>query len=83
MSPLSTKNAEQKFSNLYEEWSAIEHDLLRERGLWGFEEPDVLAKYKLDFIEGPCRMRKRMVLNEDFYKHYPYRIPIDQTVESF
>ena len=27
-------------------------------------------------------MRKRMVLNEDFYKHYPYRIPIDQTVNK-
>ncbi|CAF0758317.1 unnamed protein product [Rotaria sordida] len=77
------QNSEQKFSYLYEEWLAIEYDLLRERGLWGFDEPDPLAKYKLDFIEGPCRMRKRMVLNEDFYKHYPYRIPIEQTKRKF
>ncbi|CAF4901450.1 unnamed protein product, partial [Rotaria sp. Silwood1] len=77
------QNCEQKFSYLYEEWLAIEHDLLRERGLWGFDEPDPLAKYKLDFIEGPCRMRKRMVLNEDFYKHYPHRIPIEQTKRKF
>ncbi|CAF4264676.1 unnamed protein product [Rotaria sp. Silwood2] len=69
------QNSEQKFSYLYEEWFAIERDLFRERSLWGFEEPDPLAKYKLDFIEGPCRMRKRMVLNEDFYRHYPYRVP--------
>ncbi|CAF4232817.1 unnamed protein product, partial [Rotaria sp. Silwood2] len=77
------QNCEQKFSYLYEEWLAIERDLLRERGLWGFDEPDPLAKYKLDFIEGPCRMRKRMVLNEDFYKHYPYRIPIEHTKRKF
>ncbi|CAF3021227.1 unnamed protein product [Rotaria sp. Silwood2] len=69
------QNSEQKFSYLYEEWFTIERDLFRERSLWGFEEPDPLAKYKLDFIEGPCRMRKRMVLNEDFYRHYPYRVP--------
>jgi len=75
------KNCEQKFNYLSEEWSAIEHDLLRERGLWGFDEPDPLAKYKLDFIEGPCRMRKRMVLNEDFYQHYPHRVAIEQTVK--
>ncbi|CAF3844508.1 unnamed protein product [Rotaria magnacalcarata] len=77
------QNTEQKFNYLYEEWLAIEHDLLRERGLWGFDEPDPLAKYKLDFIEGPCRMRKRMVLNEDFYKHYPYRIPIEHNKRKF
>ncbi len=75
------KNCEQKFNSLNDEWLAIEHDLLRERGLWGFDEPDPLAKYKLDFIEGPCRMRKRMVLNEDFYQHYPYRAAIEQTVK--
>ncbi len=77
------KNSEQKFNYLYEEWLVIERDLLRERGLWGFDEPDPLAKYKLDFIEGPCRMRKRMVLNEDFYKHYPHRVAVEQTVNSF
>ena len=25
-------------------------------------------------------MRKRMVLNEDFYQHYPYRGAVEQTV---
>lgn len=78
----SFQNCEQKFNALFDEWIAIEHDLLRERGLWGFEQPDPLAKYKLDFIEGPCRMRKRLVLNEDFYKHYPYRLPIENTVDQ-
>lgn len=80
---LFVKNSEQKMSSLYEEWRTIEHDLLRERGLWGFEDADPLAKYKLDFIEGPCRMRKRMVLNEDFYKHYPYRANIESIVNRF
>ncbi|CAF4114612.1 unnamed protein product, partial [Adineta steineri] len=78
-----TQNSEQKFNYLCEEWFSIEHDLLRERGLWGFDEPDPLAKYKLDFIEGPCRMRKRMVLNEDFYTHYPHRIAVEQTRKKF
>ncbi|CAF1017714.1 unnamed protein product [Adineta ricciae] len=78
-----TQNSEQKFNYLYEEWFAIERDLLRERGLWGFDEPDPLAKYKLDFIEGPCRMRKRMVLNEDFYRHYPHRVTVEQTKRKF
>lgn len=27
-------------------------------------------------------MRKRMVLNEDFYKHYPHRITVEQTVNK-
>jgi len=78
-----TQNCEQKFIALFDEWIAIEHDLLRERGLWGFEQPDALAKYKLDFIEGPCRMRKRMVLNDDFYKHYPYRLPVENLRRKF
>ena len=76
------KNCEQKFNYLNEEWMIIEHDLLRERGLWGFDDADPLAKYKLDFIEGPCRMRKRMVLNEDFYTHYPYRVAIENSVKN-
>ncbi|CAF0761899.1 unnamed protein product, partial [Didymodactylos carnosus] len=71
------QNIEQKYSYLYEEWDSIEKDLLRERGLWGSDEPNRLDKWKLDFTEGPCRMRKRMILNEEFYKHYPYRIEID------
>jgi hypothetical protein len=27
-------------------------------------------------------MRKRMVLNEDFYQHYPHRVAIEQTVKK-
>lgn len=27
----------------------------------------------LDMTEGPCRMRKKMMKNELFYIHYPYR----------
>ena len=77
-----SKNLEQRFNNLFEEWLYIERELLRERGLWGFEQPDPMAKYKLDVIEGPGRMRKRMVLNEDFYKHYPYRVPVQSTVRQ-
>lgn len=27
----------------------------------------------LDMTEGPCRMRKKMMRNDLFYLHYPYR----------
>lgn len=27
--------------------------------------------------EGPCRMRKKMMRNEMFYLHYPYRPELD------
>lgn len=32
-----------------------------------------LDKWILDMTEGPCRMRKKMVKNHQFYIHYPYR----------
>lgn len=32
-----------------------------------------LDKWILDMTEGPCRMRKKMVKNQQFYIHYPYR----------
>jgi len=47
--------------------------LTRERGLWGPPTPTVLDKWMLDMTEGPCRMRKKMMKNELFYIHYPYR----------
>lgn len=34
------------------EWARIEHELTRERGLWGPEEPSTLDKWMLDFVEG-------------------------------
>lgn len=37
--------------------------------LFGFR----LDKWILDMTEGPCRMRKKMVKNHQFYSHYPYR----------
>lgn len=31
----------------------------------------------LDMTEGPCRMRKKMMRNDLFYLHYPYRPMLD------
>ena len=31
----------------------------------------------LDMTEGPCRMRKKMMRNDLFYLHYPYRPELD------
>uniref|UniRef100_A0A803TVV1 WD repeat and FYVE domain containing 3 n=1 Tax=Anolis carolinensis TaxID=28377 RepID=A0A803TVV1_ANOCA len=55
-----------------EEWSQIEYELLRERGLWGPPIGSHLDKWMLEMTEGPCRMRKKMVRNDMFYTQYPY-----------
>ena len=46
---------------------------MRERGLWGPPVGSNLDKWMLDMTEGPHRMRKKMIRNDDFYVHYPYR----------
>ncbi|XP_029662380.1 WD repeat and FYVE domain-containing protein 3 isoform X2 [Formica exsecta] len=58
---------------VYQEWLQTETELTRERGLWGPPTPTMLDKWMLDMTEGPCRMRKKMMKNELFYIHYPYR----------
>ena len=58
---------------VYQEWLQTETELTRERGLWGPPTPTVLDKWMLDMTEGPCRMRKKMMKNDLFYIHYPYR----------
>nr|XP_018916724.1 PREDICTED: WD repeat and FYVE domain-containing protein 3 [Bemisia tabaci] len=60
-----------------EEWLQIEVELTRERGLWGPEIPSRLDKWMLDITEGPSRMRKKMMKNDLFYIHYPYRAELD------
>ncbi|XP_044743172.1 WD repeat and FYVE domain-containing protein 3 isoform X2 [Chrysoperla carnea] len=58
---------------VYQEWLQTETELTRERGLWGPPTPTKLDKWMLDMTEGPCRMRKKMMRNDAFYIHYPYR----------
>ncbi|XP_051170147.1 WD repeat and FYVE domain-containing protein 3 [Leptopilina boulardi] len=58
---------------VYQEWLQTETELTRERGLWGPPTPTILDKWMLDMTEGPCRMRKKMMKNDLFYIHYPYR----------
>ncbi|CAG2101979.1 unnamed protein product [Medioppia subpectinata] len=60
---------------VYDDWIVAEYDLLvRERAIWG---PDYgskcLDKWKLDMTEGPNRMRKKLIRNDMFYSHYPYK----------
>ena len=50
-----------------------ETELIRVRGLWGLSvESRVLTKWMLDTTEGPCRMRKKLTPNPNFYALYPY-----------
>ncbi|XP_078532420.1 WD repeat and FYVE domain-containing protein 3 isoform X3 [Lissotriton helveticus] len=55
-----------------DEWCQTEHELLRERSLWGPPIGSHLDKWMLEMTEGPCRMRKKTVRNDMFYVHYPY-----------
>ncbi|RWS13484.1 WD repeat and FYVE domain-containing protein 3-like protein [Dinothrombium tinctorium] len=64
---------------VYDDWIAAENELLvRERAIWG---PDYgsrqFDKWKLDMTEGPHRMRKKLVRNDAFYLHYPYKPEMD------
>ena len=34
------------------EWSKIEYELTRERGLWGPDKPSLLDKWMVDIVEG-------------------------------
>ena len=64
-----------------EEWVATETSLTRERGLWGPFNESKLTKWSLDMTEGPSRMRRRMMRNELFFLHYPYRETFDMNGE--
>ncbi len=57
---------------LSSEWTKIEAELHRERGLWGPALPNPLDKWQLDVIEGPLRMRKRLQSHPSFYIKFPY-----------
>ncbi|KAG8134353.1 hypothetical protein E2320_007466, partial [Naja naja] len=69
---LSTQRQQNALKYVTEEWSQIEYELLRERGLWGPPIGSHLDKWMLEMTEGPCRMRKKMVRNDMFYVQYPY-----------
>lgn len=69
---LLTQNIDYRLRFTASEWARIEHELTRERGLWGPERPSQLDKWMLDSVEGPSRMRKRMCHNHLFYHHYSY-----------
>ncbi|XP_071507653.1 WD repeat and FYVE domain-containing protein 3-like [Diadema antillarum] len=64
-----------------EKWEYLEHELMRERGLWGPPYCSYLDKWMLDMTEGPSRMRKKMIRNPDFYIHYPYR-PENELIQN-
>nr|XP_037269371.1 WD repeat and FYVE domain-containing protein 3-like isoform X4 [Rhipicephalus microplus] len=64
--------------DVFEDWLQTESELTQERGLWGPVEGSALDKWMLDMTEaGPCRMRKKMVKNDLFYLHYPYRPDVE------
>ncbi|GFS12293.1 WD repeat and FYVE domain-containing protein 3 [Elysia marginata] len=64
---------------LLDDWAQIERELLRVRSLWGPPAGSRLDKMVLDMTEGPFRMRKKMMRNDMFYIHYPYRPNLEES----
>ncbi|XP_055300472.1 WD repeat and FYVE domain-containing protein 3 isoform X2 [Sitodiplosis mosellana] len=56
-----------------QDWLQSERELIRERGLWGPIKRNYLDKWVLDSTEGPHRMRKKTMRNDQFYSQYIYR----------
>ncbi|KAI7889530.1 uncharacterized protein EV154DRAFT_423692 [Mucor mucedo] len=54
------------------EWTRISADLMRERAIWGPEKSTDL-KWRLDYTEGPNRMRKRLqyISDNDYTSYLP------------
>ncbi|KAH9503829.1 WD repeat and FYVE domain-containing protein 3 [Bulinus truncatus] len=62
-----------------DDWNLVEK-LLRVRSLWGPQTGSRLDKVMLDVTEGPFRMRKKMMKNDMFYIHYPYRPNLEDRI---
>ena len=67
------KTDEHMLKFIEEEWLQTESKLTQERGLWGPRKENPLTKWMLDLAEGPSRKRQRLMRNNLFYYHYPYR----------
>lgn len=54
------------------EWTRLSEDLMRERAIWGPQKADDF-KWRLDYTEGPNRMRKRLqyISNTDYSAYMP------------
>ncbi|KAI7902410.1 uncharacterized protein BX663DRAFT_435357 [Cokeromyces recurvatus] len=64
------------------EWSRISSDLMRERAIWGPEKAYDL-KWRLDYTEGPNRMRKRLkTISKTDYSSYMPKQAITSTTTS-
>lgn len=61
------------------DWLNYEYEFLtRENAIWGPSHGSKrLDKWMLDMTEGPNRMRKKLIRNDQFYLNYPYRPEYD------
>ncbi len=50
----NTQNVEYRTRIAISEWSQLEYELTRERGLWGSDDSSPLDKWRLDTVEGVC-----------------------------
>ncbi|CAG8523942.1 7035_t:CDS:10, partial [Paraglomus brasilianum] len=54
------------------EWSKTSADLFRERALWSSKTDEGNVRWRLDFTEGKCRMRKKLETNDEI-QIYSYK----------
>ncbi|KAI8085818.1 uncharacterized protein B0P05DRAFT_466121 [Gilbertella persicaria] len=65
------------------EWARLSADLLRERAIWGPEKATDL-KWRLDYTEGPNRMRKRLqsIPHTEYVAYRPKQTPAPSTKQK-
>lgn len=51
-------------------WQQLDAGIRRERGIFGPARPDPAARWVLDAVEGPNRMRQRLAPHTNFYSLY-------------
>lgn len=51
-------------------WQQLDAGICRERGIFGSTKPNLAARWVLDAVEGPNRMRQRLAPNNEFYSLY-------------
>lgn len=79
--PHALQNEDYRLRFAVSEWSKIEYELTRERGLWGPEIPSKLDKWMLDTVEGnvyvimwfhACMLINMIILHPLFLEHFIY-----------
>jgi hypothetical protein len=62
-------------------WRAVRKSVLGAGGTLGLPDPDSLAKWTVDDVEGPGRMRRRLRSNDSFFETYK-ALPVKEAIDD-